>query len=65
MAKDFSHLDMLDDDIKVIYGFFTHLCKKGTAREPMRRFTGGIVAVFLRAFMEGDDRDLMSLMNRH
>lgn len=66
VAKDFGHLDMLDDETKGIRGKATYcLCKNGRAREPMRRFVGGMAVAFLRAFVEGDDRDLMAVRERH
>lgn len=65
VAKDFGHLDMLDDETRGIRGVLTYcLCKNGRAREPMRRFVGGMVVAFLRAFLEGDDRDLMAVRDR-
>ncbi|CAI9298173.1 unnamed protein product [Lactuca saligna] len=55
VAKDYGHLDMLDDETKGIRGKTTHcLCKNGKSREPMRRFVGGVVVAFLKAYFGGD-----------
>nr|XP_043622157.1 chlorophyllase-2-like [Erigeron canadensis] len=55
VAKDYGHLDMLDDETKGIKGKATHcLCKNGKSREPMRRFVGGVVVAFLKAYF-GED----------
>lgn len=66
VAKDFGHLDMLDDDTKGIRGKSTYcLCKNGKAREPMRRFVGGIMVAFMRAYVEGDNRELIAIREGH
>lgn len=66
VAKDYGHLDMLDDDTKGIRGRTTYcLCKNGKSREPMRRFVGGIVVAFMKAYLEGDTSDLMSIRYGH
>ncbi|KAK4478123.1 hypothetical protein RD792_017402, partial [Penstemon davidsonii] len=66
VAKDYGHLDMLDDDTKGIRGKASYcLCKNGECREPMRRFVGGIVVAFLKAYLEGDERDLLSVRDGH
>ncbi|KAG9451908.1 hypothetical protein H6P81_004812 [Aristolochia fimbriata] len=55
VAKDYGHLDMLDDDTKGVKGRATYcLCKNGKAREPMRDFVAGVVVAFMRAYIEGD-----------
>lgn len=62
VAKDYGHLDMLDDETKGIRGKVTHcLCKNGKSREPMRRFVGGVVVAFLKAYLEGDFSHLMAI----
>ncbi|XP_015888108.3 chlorophyllase-2 [Ziziphus jujuba] len=66
VVKDYGHLDMLDDDTKGIRGKSTYcLCKNGKSREPMRKFTGGIVVAFLKAYLEGDNSILMAIRDRH
>ncbi|GER43579.1 chlorophyllase [Striga asiatica] len=62
VANDYGHLDLLDDDTRGLRGKATCLlCKNGESREPMRRFVGGAVVAFLRAYLEGDSRDLVSI----
>lgn len=65
VAKDFGHLDMLDDDTRGVRGKSTYcLCKNGKARSPMRKFVGGAVVAFLKAALDGDRRDLMAIRDR-
>lgn len=60
VAKDYGHLEMLGDETKGLRGKATYcLCKNGESRNPMRRFVGGIVVAFLRAYLLGDDTDLV------
>ncbi|KAL4571290.1 hypothetical protein LXL04_018048 [Taraxacum kok-saghyz] len=55
VVKDYGHLDMLDDETNGIRGKATHcLCKNGKSRAPMRRFVGGVVVAFLKAYFGGD-----------
>ncbi|EOY05782.1 hypothetical protein QUC31_016603 [Theobroma cacao] len=62
VAKDYGHLDMLDDDTKGIRGRSSYcLCKNGKAREPMRRFVGGVVVAFVEAYLNGDHTDLIAI----
>ncbi|CAN6677208.1 unnamed protein product [Malus baccata var. baccata] len=62
VAKDYGHLDMLDDDTKGITGKATYcLCKNGKSREPMRRFVGGVVVAFIKAYLEGDSSHLLAI----
>ncbi|KAJ4827529.1 Chlorophyllase-2, chloroplastic [Turnera subulata] len=62
VVKDYGHLDMLDDDTKGLRGKATYcLCKNGKSREPMRRFTGGVVVAFMKAYLGGDSSDLMAI----
>lgn len=66
VAKDYGHLDMLDDDTKGVRGKATYcLCKNGKCREPMRRFVGGAMVAFLKAYLGGDLRDLVAIRERH
>ncbi|CAH8358121.1 unnamed protein product [Eruca vesicaria subsp. sativa] len=65
VAKDYGHLDMLDDDTKGIRGKVSHcLCKNGEERRPMRRFVGGSVVAFLMAYLEGDDCELVKIKDK-
>ncbi|MCL7038584.1 hypothetical protein MKW94_003250 [Papaver nudicaule] len=55
VVKDYGHTDMLDDETKGIRGKLSHCtCKSGKTREPMRRFVGGIMVAFMKAYLEGD-----------
>ncbi|KAB2625464.1 chlorophyllase-2 [Pyrus ussuriensis x Pyrus communis] len=55
VAKDYGHLDMLNDHTKEITGKATYcLCKNGNSRQPMRRFVGGVMVAFIKAYLEGD-----------
>ncbi|KAJ0252578.1 Chlorophyllase-2 [Hirschfeldia incana] len=65
VAKDYGHMDMLDDDTRGIRGKISHsLCKNGKARGPMRRFVGGSVVAFLKAYLEGDDGELVKIKDK-
>ncbi|KAG5587890.1 hypothetical protein H5410_048324 [Solanum commersonii] len=62
VAKDYGHVDMLDDETKGVRGKATYcLCKNGKSREPMRRFVGGIVVAFLEDYLKGNSSDLMAI----
>lgn len=62
VAKDYGHVDMLDDETKGISGKASYcLCKNGKAREPMRKFVGGVVVAFIKAYLEGDMSHLMAI----
>lgn len=62
VVKDFGHLDMLDDETRGIRGKATHcLCMNGKSREPMRRFVGGIMVAFMKAYLGTDNSDLMAI----
>ncbi|KAH1046724.1 hypothetical protein J1N35_037508 [Gossypium stocksii] len=62
VAKDYGHLDMLDDETNGFRGRSSYcLCKNGQAREPMRRFVGGVVVASMKAYLNGDNTDLIAL----
>lgn len=62
VPRDYGHMDMLDDDTKGVRGMTTYcMCKNGLSREPMRRFVGGIIVAFLKAYLGGDEVDLISI----
>lgn len=66
VVKDYGHVDMLDDDTKGIRGKSSYcLCKNGKSRGPMRKFTGGIVVAFMKAYTEGDFSSLMAIKDGH
>ncbi|KAL1332048.1 chlorophyllase-2 [Arachis stenosperma] len=61
VAKDYGHLDMLDDDTKGLAGKATYcLCKNGESRKPMRMFVGGVIVAFLNAYLNGDNTHLLA-----
>ncbi|GAB2275363.1 hypothetical protein Dimus_010122 [Dionaea muscipula] len=62
LVKDYGHMDMLDDETKGITGMMTSMmCKNGKSREPMRKFVSGVLVAFLRAYLMGDDSDLIAI----
>ncbi|XP_027117367.1 uncharacterized protein [Coffea arabica] len=66
VARDYGHLDMLDDDTSGLRGKATYcLCKNGESRDPMRRFVGGIMVAFMRNYLEGNSRDLQAIRDGH
>ncbi|XP_027116339.1 chlorophyllase-2 [Coffea arabica] len=66
VAKDYGHVDMLNDDTTGIRGKTTYcLCKNGVSREPMRRFVAGISVAFLRAYLEENSNDLEAIKDGH
>ncbi|XP_047169671.1 chlorophyllase-2 [Vigna umbellata] len=66
VAKDYGHSDMLDDDTKGIRGKATYcLCKNGESRKPMRKFVGGLIVAFLKAYLHDDHGDLLAIRDSH
>lgn len=62
VVKDYGHLDLLDDETGGIRGKASYcLCKNGESREPMRRFVGGAVVAFLKAYFDGEEGDLRAI----
>ncbi|KAK3042217.1 hypothetical protein RJ639_001337, partial [Escallonia herrerae] len=59
VARDFGHVDML---MMILRGSGQ---RPVISREPMRRFVGGIIVAFLRAYLEGNSSDLMAIRDRH
>lgn len=62
VAKDFGHMDMLDDDAGTVGQFLKCLCKKGCPKDHMRRATGGIIVAFLNAYLNDDSGDLLAIV---
>ncbi|KAL1351542.1 hypothetical protein HN51_015454 [Arachis hypogaea] len=61
VAKEYGHMDMLDDDIPgIIDGVISKcLCKNGVhPRELMRKTVAGLVVAFLRAYLKAQFEDL-------
>ncbi|KAL9240815.1 hypothetical protein vseg_014993 [Gypsophila vaccaria] len=62
VVKDHGHLDMLDDETNGVRGKSTYcLAKNGESREPMRRFVGGVIVAFLKAYLQGCDSELLMI----
>jgi chlorophyllase len=62
VAKDYGHVDMLDDETKGLRGNLTYcIAKNGKERKPMRLFTGGIMVAFLKAYLEKQKGYLMAI----
>ncbi|KAM1207356.1 hypothetical protein ACFX13_008057 [Malus domestica] len=61
---DYGHMDMLDDDPRGMVGALLGcMCKNGKGpRELMRKAVGEIVVAFLKAYLNGDDRDLVAIV---
>uniref|UniRef100_A0A0D9XH00 Uncharacterized protein n=1 Tax=Leersia perrieri TaxID=77586 RepID=A0A0D9XH00_9ORYZ len=62
VAKEYGHLDMLDDDAPALV---TCLCKDGGCKEKMRRTVGGVMVAFFRAALNGEDADLVAIVKDH
>lgn len=59
VASEYGHMDYLDEDTGGLQGLVSYcVCKNGPAREPMRRFSSGILVAFLRASLLGDGSQL-------
>ncbi|GAB4851039.1 hypothetical protein Ancab_030337 [Ancistrocladus abbreviatus] len=62
VVKDYGHMDMLDDETPGLRGLTSYaICKNGNSREPMRRFVGGALVAFLKAYLEGDESNLIAI----
>ncbi|KAL6271567.1 hypothetical protein ACE6H2_028478 [Prunus campanulata] len=61
VVKDYGHMDMLDLPflVKALSGC---MCKNGTPKEPMKKTVGGIVVAFLKAYLNGEDEDLVTIV---
>lgn len=60
-AKDYGHLDMLDDDVPLLVDC---MCKRNPehTKELARRTMGGLMVAFLRATLEDKDEDLNTVL---
>lgn len=64
VAKEYGHMDVLDDDTPGIIGALSScMCKKGPSRAPARCFAGGCVVAFLAWFLRDDKRPLTFIMS--
>jgi chlorophyllase len=62
VAEDYGHTDMMDDDTKGVKGMLSYcFCKNGESRKPMRIFVGGVMIAFLKAYIVGDNIDLLAI----
>ncbi|XP_054800308.1 chlorophyllase-1-like [Prosopis cineraria] len=63
VAKEYGHMDMLDDSLGVIGKVASCLCKNGTgAKDCMRRTVGGLIVAFLRAHLDLRTHDLDAIV---
>ncbi|PRQ26030.1 putative chlorophyllase [Rosa chinensis] len=64
VAKDYGHMDMLDDDLPGVVGAMSGcMCKNGSGpKDLMRKSVGGIVVAFLNAYLNGEDGDLLAIV---
>ncbi|GKB55011.1 chlorophyllase, alpha/beta hydrolase fold protein [Tanacetum coccineum] len=62
VARDFGHMDMVNDWLVRLAGMF--VCKTGKgSKADMRRACGGIVVAFLKAYLLDDDEDLTEIVD--
>ncbi|KAG6483070.1 chlorophyllase-2-like [Zingiber officinale] len=57
VAKDYGHLDMLDDGAAPVQKMACRCGDEG-GRDAMRRTTAGVMTAFLKAFLQGEGADL-------
>ncbi|XP_027357369.1 chlorophyllase-1 [Abrus precatorius] len=65
VAKEYGHMDMLDDEINGIIGNILSkcVCKNGMGpRELMRRTVGGLIVAFLRANLNAQWKDFDAIL---
>jgi len=63
VASEYGHMDFLDDDTSGLQGYLSYcVCKNGKAREPMRRFAGGVLVAFLEASLKQDGSQLSAIL---
>ncbi|KAJ8627004.1 hypothetical protein MRB53_020311 [Persea americana] len=64
VAKEYGHMDMLDDDPQPkIIGKMTYcMCTNGRERQSMRAFVGGVIVAFLEAYWDGKNEDLKAIL---
>ncbi|KAF3975225.1 hypothetical protein CMV_001497 [Castanea mollissima] len=64
VAKDYGHMDMLNDDPSGIVGELSGcICVNGKGpRDPMRRSVGGIAVAFLKAYLEDESGDFVAIL---
>ncbi|GFY88041.1 hypothetical protein Acr_05g0016800 [Actinidia rufa] len=58
-AKDYGHMDMLDEGAELMLSF---MCVEGKgAKAPFRRCVGGVFVAVLRAYLEGKSEDVQAI----
>ncbi|KAF5820556.1 putative chlorophyllase [Helianthus annuus] len=62
VAKDFGHMDMVDDWLAWLSGMFVSKTGKGSYAD-MRRACGGIFVAFLKTYMFDDAEDLSTIVD--
>ncbi|KAK6937563.1 Chlorophyllase [Dillenia turbinata] len=64
VTSDYGHMDMLDDDLGGLLGLAANCsCTNGKGpRDSMRKCVGGIMVAFIRAYFEGDGKDLRAIV---
>ncbi|PNX77228.1 chlorophyllase chloroplastic-like [Trifolium pratense] len=66
VAEDYGHADMMDDDTKGVKGRISYcFCINGESRKPMRIFVGGVMTAFLKAYIVGDNVDLLAIRDKN
>ncbi|XP_045798020.1 uncharacterized protein LOC123892259 [Trifolium pratense] len=68
VAEDYGHNDMMDDDTNYngVKGRLSYcFCKNGESRKPMRIFVGGVMTAFLKAYIVGDNVDLLAIRDKN
>lgn len=66
VAKEYGHMDMLDDDLEGVVGKLAEcMCKNNESgdKDPMRRTVGGLVVAFLRAYLDLQTQDLDAIID--
>ncbi|XP_059660455.1 chlorophyllase-1-like [Cornus florida] len=59
LAKDYGHMDMLNDDT-----LMSCMCKGGKgSKDLMRKCVGGIAVAFMKDYLEGESSDLKAIVN--
>jgi chlorophyllase len=63
VALEYGHMDYMDDNCGGIQGVLSYcVCKNGPSREPMRKFSAGILVAFLRASLCKDSSQLAAVI---
>uniref|UniRef100_A0ACD5V8H9 Uncharacterized protein n=1 Tax=Avena sativa TaxID=4498 RepID=A0ACD5V8H9_AVESA len=66
VAKDYGHMDMLDDGVHSIVNWMSKLvctCNKNGTKNLARQSMGGVMVAFLRAVLEDNDEDFKAILD--